>query len=96
MKLFSVNSQVLPQILCENIMLLDISPEEAQKYIDGASSVLKYAPKLNGGPIPDGEETYYRGRIIDNPSNFIKETYLANQFHGQVSIEQSKYKGQVS
>ncbi len=67
-------------------MLLDISPEEAQKYIDGASSVLKYAPKLNAGPIPDGEETYYRGRIVDNPSNFIKETYLANQFHGQVGF----------
>lgn len=71
-------------------MLLDISPEEAQKYIDGASSVLKYAPKLNSGAIPAGEDTYYRGRIIDNPSNFIKETYLANQFHGQVSFQKKK------
>ncbi|XP_037044494.1 uncharacterized protein LOC119080321 [Bradysia coprophila] len=82
---------VLPQILCENIIKLDLSPEEAQKYIDGANSVLKFAPKLNAGPIPDGEETYYRGRIIDNPSNFIKETYLANQFHGQNGLGQAKF-----
>lgn len=81
-----LSRQVLPQILGENIIKLDLSPEEAQKYIDGASSVLKFAPKLGSGPIPAGEETYYRGRIIDNPSNFIKETYLANQFHGQVSL----------
>jgi len=91
MKVLAILLVVLPQILCENIMLLDLSPEEAQKYIDGASSVLKYAPQLDAGPIPAGEQQYYRGRIIDNPSNFIKETYLANQFHGQNGLGQAKF-----
>lgn len=66
-------------------MLLNLSPEEAQQYIDGASSVLKYAPKLGTDALAADKKNYYRGKVIEQPEEFQQETYLANQFHGQVT-----------
>lgn len=69
-------------------MLLDITPEEAQKYIAEQSLELSYGKKLGEGPIPllksaDGNGFMYQGRVIENPEDYIEETYLASQFHGQ-------------
>lgn len=88
MKAFLIFVMVLPSILCRNIMLLDITPEEAQKYIAEQSLELSYGKKLGEGPIPllksaDGNGFMYQGRIIENPEDYIEETYLASQFHGQ-------------
>lgn len=50
---------------------------------------LKYAKLLEEHPIPfarseEGPRQYwYRGRMIDNPDDYIEEVYEANQFHGQ-------------
>ena len=81
---------MVPSIICANIQLLDISPEEAQKLITQQSLDLRYAKKLGEMPLAaarnyNGEErpVYYNGRVIDNLDDYAEETYEANQFHGQ-------------
>lgn len=69
----------------ESLILLNLTPDEAQKYIDGSSSVLNYAPKLGVEALPADKKSYYRGKVIDQPDAYIQENYNANQFHGQVS-----------
>lgn len=73
---------MIPQIFAENIVLLDLPPEEADKYLQNTNPQLKYAEQIGEGPV--APETYYRGNIIENPDQFIEKTYNANQFHGQV------------
>lgn len=73
-------------MLSESTILLNLTPEEAQKYIDGSSSVLNYAPKLGVEPLPTDKKSYYQGKIIEQPEAFLQENYNANQFHGQVNI----------
>lgn len=91
--LFRTRSQALPALaLAENTILLDLSPEEAQKYIDGSNSFLKYAPSLGAaGPLPTDHKSYFRGAEIEKPEQFVSETYLANQFHGQNGLGQAKF-----
>lgn len=91
-----VTFQVLPAILAGRIQLIDISPEEAQKYITQQSLDLKYAKLLGDFPIVLGRSDaggeserkyYYNGKLIENPEDFKEEIYEASQFHGQVSTE---------
>lgn len=82
--------KVLPFVLGDSTILLNLSPEEAQKYIDGSSDILKYAPSLGGpGPLSSEKKAYFRGDLIEHPEEFIEETYNANQFHGQVNATQT-------
>uniref|UniRef100_A0A1L8E3S5 Putative cuticle protein 6 n=1 Tax=Nyssomyia neivai TaxID=330878 RepID=A0A1L8E3S5_9DIPT len=74
----------------ETIMLLDLSPEEAQKYIGSQTLDLKYAKKLGEERLSSlrslsGEprEFYQNGRLIDNPEDYVQEEFEASQFHGQ-------------
>lgn len=87
------NSQALPALaLAENTILLNLTPEEAQRYIDGSNSFLKYAPSLGAaGPLPTDHKSYFRGEPIDKPEQFVSETFLANQFHGQNGLGQAKF-----
>lgn len=34
---------------------------------------------------------YYNGRIIENPEDFIEETYEAEQFHGQDGLGRAMF-----
>jgi len=67
----------------------NLSPNEAQQYLERQSMDLRYADFLGEHPIPyqrSGEaprQYWYNGRRIENPSEFVEEEYLANQFHGQ-------------
>lgn len=96
----TANFQVIPAILGapqqgRNIFLNNLTPEQAQSFIsDNArtlSSDLSYAPKLGEQPLSptgrslDGRQYYYNGRRIEDPQNYVESTFLANQFHGQVS-----------
>lgn len=65
----------------------NLKPEEAQKYLAAHDLTLKYAPKIGEDPLPatrsHNGDFIYRGRKISNPSDYVEDTYLANQFHGQ-------------
>lgn len=81
---------MVPSILCANIHLLDITPEEAQRLITQQSLDLRYASKLGEMPLSlarnyngDEKKVYYNGKVIDNTDDYVEETYEANQFHGQ-------------
>lgn len=63
---------------------MDLPPEEAQQYLKNAPATLDYAEKLGERALP-ADQGYYRGRILDNPNDYLEQTYLAHQFHGQVS-----------
>jgi len=91
MKVFTIIFVVIPLISAENILRLDLSPEEAQKYLQGSSSVLNYAKKLGEIELPHGKNTYYRGRAIEHPEEFVERTYLAHQFHGQDGLGKAKF-----
>lgn len=71
--------------------MLDLSPEEAQKYLSEQSPELSYSKKLAENTLVQGRDIdgtartfYWNGKVIDNPEDYIEETYEAKQFHGQV------------
>uniref|UniRef100_A0A6B2EB45 Putative cuticle protein 6 n=1 Tax=Phlebotomus kandelakii TaxID=1109342 RepID=A0A6B2EB45_9DIPT len=82
----------------ETIMLLDLSPEEAQKYIGAQSLDLRYAKKLGEERLSslrslNGEKRdfYHNGRLIDNPEDYVQEEFEANQFHGQDGLGRAMF-----
>lgn len=81
----------MPIILAENIFKLNVSPEEAKIYLSKNGLMTSFANKIHEmrleqiGRSHDGHEYYYRGRLIENPQDYVESTYLANQFHGHVS-----------
>uniref|UniRef100_A0A1I8Q877 Cuticle protein 7 n=1 Tax=Stomoxys calcitrans TaxID=35570 RepID=A0A1I8Q877_STOCA len=96
----SVFLVVLPTVLlAENIFKINISPEEAQQYINQVSSKgfnnIEYAPKTGENPLPEARnekgEFVYMGRVIDNPNDFVEEHYDAHQYHGQDGLGQYAY-----
>jgi hypothetical protein len=96
MKLFLVILMVIPCILSELIHLNEITPEEAQKFFTEQSLDLNYAKKLNEVPLPllrseTGRDYYVNGRVIDNPEDYIEETYQAAQFHGQDGLGRAMF-----
>jgi len=90
MKVFLILA-ILPLVLSENILRLDLSPEEAQKYLASAPSGLGYARKLGEHDLPAGKSAYYQGRLIEHPEEFIERLYVANQFHGQDGLGKAKF-----
>lgn len=77
-------------------MLLDLTPEEAQKLIAGRSLAVNYARQLDEGPLsssPDGanRKFYHNGKQIDNPNDFVQRTYEASQFHAQDGLGRSMF-----
>lgn len=96
MKLFLVILMVIPCILAGYIHLNDISPEEAQKFFTEQSLDLNYAAKLNEVPLKvlrseTGRDFYVNGRLIENPEDYIEETYEAAQFHGQDGLGRAMF-----
>lgn len=77
-------------ILGENILKLDLEPEEADKYIENSKTILDYAKKLGENAISP-ETTQYQGKAIEHPEDYIEQTYLANQFHGQNGLGKAKF-----
>ncbi len=82
----------MPSLFAARLQLLDISPEEAQKFITQQSLDLRYANLLRSGKLGAGvrghggmAQFYHNGQEIDNPDDFTEDVYEANQFHGQVS-----------
>lgn len=78
------------------MVLLDLSPEEAQKLISGRSLAVNYARKLDEGPLsasPDrgNRKFYHNGRVIDNPNDFVQRTYDASQFHAHDGLGRSMF-----
>jgi len=90
MKVIVLLFAILPIILGENILKLDLDPEEADKYIQNPDLTLNFAKKLGEGELsPD--VTTYQGRAIENPGDFLEQTYLANQYHGQNGLGSAKF-----
>uniref|UniRef100_A0A182MF24 Cuticle protein 6 n=1 Tax=Anopheles culicifacies TaxID=139723 RepID=A0A182MF24_9DIPT len=90
---------VTPLLLARRIQLVNISPEEAQKYITQQSLDLRYAAKLGEHPLgytrnvqdPALATFYYNGRAIDNPEDYVEEEYEAKQFHGQDGLGRAMF-----
>lgn len=76
--------------LLSNTLKLNLEPEEADKILANVRTTLDYAKKLEEGPI-DPETTHYQGRAIENPDDYIQQTYLANQYHGQNGLGTAKF-----
>lgn len=91
MKVFAVIFVVLPLICAENIFKLDLSPEEAQKYLSGAPDDLTYAKKLDEYELPDGKGSYYHEKARANPEAYLEQLYLAHQHHGQDGLGKAKF-----
>lgn len=72
---------------------MDISPEEAQKYISSKNLDLKYARLLAERSLTQGkyDGIYYQGKLIEAPENFIEQVYEANQFHGQDGLGRAMF-----
>ncbi|XP_062553427.1 uncharacterized protein LOC134218445 [Armigeres subalbatus] len=80
------------------IQLVNLTPEEAQKYITQQSLDLRYAKKLGEHPlgyfrnIQDPEAKFYHnGRLIDNPEDYVEEAFEASQFHGQDGLGRAMF-----
>ncbi|XP_055535686.1 uncharacterized protein LOC129724642 [Wyeomyia smithii] len=86
-------------LLAGRIQLVNLSPEEAQKYITQQSLDLRYAKKLGEHPLgyfrnipdPSAAKFYYQGRAIDNPVDYVEEGYEASQFHGQDGLGRAMF-----
>ncbi|XP_053687906.1 uncharacterized protein LOC128737315 [Sabethes cyaneus] len=86
-------------LLAGRIQLVNLTPEEAQKYITQQSLDLRYAKKLGEYPlgyfrnIPDPSKTnfFHKGRLIDHPEDYVEEGYEASQFHGQDGLGRAMF-----
>lgn len=84
--------QVLPSLLCETIILTDLSPEEAQQRLATQSLDLSYAKLLGERNLAaDAQGIYHEGRLVDNPEEFVQRVFQANQFHGQDGLGRSMF-----
>ncbi|XP_041771488.1 uncharacterized protein LOC121593308 [Anopheles merus] len=97
-QVLTILSLVTPLLLARRIQLVNISPEEAQKYITQQSLDLRYAAKLGEHPLgytrnvpADPATFYYNGRLIDNPEDYVEEEYEAKQFHGQDGLGRAMF-----
>lgn len=68
---------------------LNLDPEEADQILANLPTLLEYSKKLHEGPV-NPELTEFQGRSI-NPSDYINQTYLANQYHGQNGLGSAKF-----
>lgn len=82
----------------DRIQLINLKPEEAQKYIADQGLGLTYARKLGETPLVqlrslygDDKKFYVNGRAIENPEDYIQEDYQANQFHGQDGLGRAMF-----
>ncbi|KAL5291287.1 hypothetical protein ACFFRR_010598 [Megaselia abdita] len=91
---------VVPCILADNVFKINISPEEAQQYLEKAHQLkgvdaLEYSPKIGENPLPETRnangEFIYQGRKIENPSDYVEEHYQAHQYHGQDGLGKYAY-----
>lgn len=86
-------------LLAENIFKINISPEEAQQYLNQANlrglNNVEYSPKIGENPLPEARNAngqfVYMGRVIDNPNDYVEEHYNAHQYHGQDGLGQYVY-----
>uniref|UniRef100_A0A182RR53 Cuticle protein 6 n=1 Tax=Anopheles funestus TaxID=62324 RepID=A0A182RR53_ANOFN len=98
-QILTILSLVAPLLLARRIQVVNISPEEAQKYITQQSLDLRYATKLGEHPLgytrnvqdPALATFYYNGRRIDNPEDYVEEEYEAKQFHGQDGLGRAMF-----
>ncbi|KAG6453529.1 uncharacterized protein LOC115445655 [Manduca sexta] len=82
----------------ENIFKLDLSPEEAQKYLSSPPfTAPQLSPKTAVLPLVKYNDPRFRtaeagptlghywknGKEIENPDDYVEEVYDAAQFHGQ-------------
>lgn len=77
-------------MLLANTLKLNLEPEEADKILANVRTTLDYAKKLDEAPIGP-ETTQYQGRAIEHPDQYIQQTYLANQYHGQNGLGTAKF-----
>ncbi|XP_058460809.1 uncharacterized protein LOC131436212 [Malaya genurostris] len=89
-----------PQLLfAGRIQLVNLTPEEAQRYITQQSLDLHYAKLLGEQPLgyfrnipdPKAGKFYQNGRLIDNPEDYVEEAYEASQFHGQDGLGRAMF-----
>lgn len=86
-------------LLAENIFKINISPEEAQQFLNSANlrglDNIDYAPKTSENELPESRnekgEFVYMGRVIDHPEEYVEEHYDAHQYHGQDGLGQYVY-----
>lgn len=89
--------QVIPSILSAYLHLNEITPEEAQKYFAEQNLDLTYSKKLGEVPLAvlrseaANREFYFNGRKIENPEDYVEETYEAEQFHGQDGLGRAMF-----
>ncbi|XP_058836334.1 uncharacterized protein LOC131692935 [Topomyia yanbarensis] len=91
---------IAPQLLLAGrIQLVNLTPEEAQKYITQQSLDLRYAKKLGDHPLgyfrniqdPAAGKFYQNGRLIEHPEDYVEEAYEASQFHGQDGLGRAMF-----
>lgn len=95
---------VLPAAFAENIFKINITPEEAQQFLQSANNLrglneIDYAPKTGENTLPESVysktnekgEFVYMGRVIDKPDDYVEEHYDAHQYHGQDGLGQYVY-----
>ncbi|XP_065086623.1 uncharacterized protein Cpr67B [Ochlerotatus camptorhynchus] len=86
-------------LLAGRIQLVNLAPEEAQRFITQQSLDLRYAKKLGEHPLgyfrniqdPTEAKFYHNGRLIDNPEDYVEESYEASQFHGQDGLGRAMF-----
>ncbi|XP_055624639.1 uncharacterized protein LOC129767614 [Toxorhynchites rutilus septentrionalis] len=86
-------------LLAGRIQLVNLSPEEAQKYITEQSLDLRYAKKLGEFPLgyfrniqdPSSAKLFHKGRLIEHPEDYVEEGYEASQFHGQDGLGRAMF-----
>jgi len=79
----------------EVFLKLDVTPEEAQQYLNNINFDLGYADKTGENPVPTTRnlegKTVYQGRVLEHPEDYVEEHYVAKQYHGQDGLGAYKY-----
>lgn len=97
--IFTLNSFQATLASGENIFKINITPEEAQQFLNSAQlrgiGDIEYAPKTGENPLPEARnekgEFIYMGRVIEHPEEYVEEHYDAHQYHGQDGLGQFAY-----
>lgn len=92
------HAQFIGCVASDRVQLINLKPEEAQKYIADQALGLSYARKLGETPLVqlrslygDEKQFYVNGRAIENPEDYIQEDYQASQFHGQDGLGRAMF-----